>query len=561
MREFSRILLSIFFSIIITGLFNTANLFAYDSSITIYYDKDIGPVNKHIFGSALEGWDHGLVGKKGAHPAPLLSNYGEGVWDPGSKKTVKEVIGLAKNAGLSSMRFTTTNFYKWKRAIGKNRTEFLFGVDEFMQAVVEIGAEPIFTIGYKLEDPQDAADLVEYLNAPDDGNHPWAARRAANGHPAPYGVKYFEIGNEVFNPNLNVTAEEYALKYLQYYESMKSVDPSVQIGVVLEYAPWYLKVLQIIQDRVDFGITHFYPGPPGIGASDEKLKAMEPSEIFSASLAVPVVTSEFDIQQTLKHLKHFAGKDVPLVITEHNGRFAQDDPVPYRHALGTALINAELLRIFMKPENKVLMANNHHFVDGYWGMIKVKGNIMKHDYRKPLLLIKRPIYLVYELYNKHFGDILLQNSVEGESYNIQGKTTAGRQMIDQLMSDIKGYLKKHLLNTEVQNDNLSNTVEPKVILPYLSVNTSKSSDGRTVHIMVINKNMHDSVNTTINIKGFSSHGAEAWVLNGPSVDATNEIKEDTVRISHKTININDTSFSYTFEPHSLTAIEITRTTE
>ena len=50
----------------------------------------------------------------------------------------------------------------------------------------------------------DAADLIEYLNAPADGDvtNPnggvdWAEVRAANGHPKPYGVTRFEIGNEI----------------------------------------------------------------------------------------------------------------------------------------------------------------------------------------------------------------------------------------------------------------------------------------------------------------------------------------------------------------------------
>ena len=50
----------------------------------------------------------------------------------------------------------------------------------------------------------DAADLIEYLNAPADGEvtNPnggvdWAEVRAANGHPEPYGVTRFEIGNEI----------------------------------------------------------------------------------------------------------------------------------------------------------------------------------------------------------------------------------------------------------------------------------------------------------------------------------------------------------------------------
>jgi alpha-N-arabinofuranosidase len=57
--------------------------------------------------------------------------------------------------------------------------------------------------GAAVGNAKDAADLVEYLNSPNDGSNPndgtdWAAVRAANGHPEPYNIKYFEIGNEMF---------------------------------------------------------------------------------------------------------------------------------------------------------------------------------------------------------------------------------------------------------------------------------------------------------------------------------------------------------------------------
>ncbi len=43
---------------------------------------------------------------------------------------------------------------------------------------------------------QSNADWVEYCNSPNDGAHPWAALRAANGHPQPYNIKIWNIGNE-----------------------------------------------------------------------------------------------------------------------------------------------------------------------------------------------------------------------------------------------------------------------------------------------------------------------------------------------------------------------------
>ncbi len=53
--------------------------------------------------------------------------------------------------------------------------------------------EPAFAINID-ETPEDVADMVEYLNGPETSR--WGKVRAQNGHPAPYHVKYIEIGNE-----------------------------------------------------------------------------------------------------------------------------------------------------------------------------------------------------------------------------------------------------------------------------------------------------------------------------------------------------------------------------
>jgi len=100
-------------------------------------------------------------------------------------------------------------------------------------------------------------------------------------------------------------------------------------------------------------------------------------------------------------------------------------------------------------------------------------------------------------------------------------------------------------------------------IPYLSVNASKDSDGKRVYLMVINKNLDDSVMATIELRNFEAKAkGDAWILNGPSVDATNEEDPDNVKITQTDFEIWNqktgpkNTFTYTFEPHSLTAIEI-----
>ena len=499
-----------------------------DAHITIYSDRPIGQINKKIFGNNFLGYDP-VTYEDWTAEYYGYSDYGADIWDVEHGRPVKEVVGLAKEAGISVARFPGgcgTHRYDWKNAIGKNREHFLYGIDEFLKTCEEIAAEAVITVSYFTGTEQDAADLVEYLISPDDGINPnggidWAKERAKNGHSLPYNnVKYFEIGNEVYHGDhrdiKGVSPEEYRKRYLKYYEAMKAVSPQIKIGVLL--CPihwknsWDEKVLKIVKDRVDFGIIHTYPQP----VWGKKPDYADPKQIFEVSLGASIFKDELNFQSALKLLEQESGKEIPLAITEYNGGFVQEKPTPYRHCLGTALLNAELLRIFMKPEHKILMANYWQFCNSYWGMIKSREDFMQHDYRYPINYIKRPNYYVFELYKNHFGSELIAVNVESGSYAVK-----------------------------------------EFSVPYLSVNASTNVDKSKIYLMVVNKNLGQHVTATIDLKDFnSSNIGEASILNGPSIDATNEKNPENVKVSYEKFKIDANPFQFTFAPHSFTAIEI-----
>ncbi|HLP76633.1 MAG TPA: alpha-L-arabinofuranosidase C-terminal domain-containing protein, partial [Candidatus Paceibacterota bacterium] len=88
---------------------------------------------------------------------------------------------------------------------GYNATHGL-GFHEYLQVCEDLGAEPLFCINIGMSHKetipmdrmgqwvQDALDALEYANGPT--NSVWGSLRAKNGHPAPFGLKYMEIGNE-----------------------------------------------------------------------------------------------------------------------------------------------------------------------------------------------------------------------------------------------------------------------------------------------------------------------------------------------------------------------------
>ena len=134
--------------------------------------------------------------------------------------------------------------YDWKWGIGpqENRERWAhwmwmdydqncFGTDEFIRFCREVNSEPIIVVSVKFERPaeeydqilQDALHWLRYCNAP--ATDEWGAKRAANGHPEPYNVKYWEIDNEMWEMGI----ERYEKCVRDFSAAMRKIDPSIKI--------------------------------------------------------------------------------------------------------------------------------------------------------------------------------------------------------------------------------------------------------------------------------------------------------------------------------------------
>lgn len=149
------------------------------------------------------------------------SSQGDGVWDARASEPVQTIIRRARRAGIQSLRYpggTVATMFDWKEAVGDSRGcqvdghgglgrgfpaakgARAYGPAEFMRVADAIGAKTQIMAPFVGESPRDAADWVEYMNSPvganPNGGRDWARVRAAEGHPAPYRVKRWEVGNE-----------------------------------------------------------------------------------------------------------------------------------------------------------------------------------------------------------------------------------------------------------------------------------------------------------------------------------------------------------------------------
>ena len=124
--------------------------------------------------------------------------------------------------------------YRWKKMIGPRdrRPPYTgswyphssngWGIFDFLNFCEAAGMLGIFDLNMG-ETPQDMADFVEYLNEPQESH--WGKKRAADGHPRPYRLKYVELGNEEH------IDENYWRLFKPMAEAMWAKDPNIILVV------------------------------------------------------------------------------------------------------------------------------------------------------------------------------------------------------------------------------------------------------------------------------------------------------------------------------------------
>lgn len=141
------------------------------------------------------------------------------------------------------------NRFQWKNTIGNienrpghtnlwgYRTSDGMGYHEFLQFSEDLGAAPLYVVNigvahndFQLYSDvnayiQDALDALEYANG--DVTTTYGAMRAANGHSAPFNIKFIEIGNENNQPS-GTSSDHYYDRYIQFYNAIKAKYPTIQ---------------------------------------------------------------------------------------------------------------------------------------------------------------------------------------------------------------------------------------------------------------------------------------------------------------------------------------------
>jgi alpha-N-arabinofuranosidase len=467
-------------------------------------DRRIGQIDRNIYGSFIEELGRCIYG---------------GVYDPGSPLSDgdgyrKDVMRAIEDLHVTVLRWPGGNFasgYNWKDGIGpkdkrprrwdtawQETDPNQFGTDEFLRYCEKLHVEPYITVNMGTGTMQEAADWVEYCNATTDTY--WANERRKNGHPEPYNVKFWGLGNEVYGSWQagHKDANQYAADALEFAKMMRWVDPTIKLVAVCDNSvDWNVPVLEKLVEIIDYASVHHY------GGSLDTAKEVQDAYFFERQLQA------MDGLMTAVMARSRKREPVAIAADEWNiwfrSWFKRGDPhkLEETYNLRDALWVASSLNIFHRMCRSVKLANLAQLVN-------VIAPIMTNETG----LVLQPTYFPFQLYAEHSGNVALDAFVRSDTFPKM----------------------------------------PKV--PYIDVSATTDDNNRKLTLAIVNRHPTADIAVDIEIEGFRPRASGVmYEVNGPSLDATNTFDSPhNVKTESNRFSGAGAKFRHNCPAHSLQAL-------
>jgi hypothetical protein len=309
-------------------------------------------------------------------PYMLGSNHGPWIAVP------VEMLEDAYSSGVTMLRFPAG---EW----GDRNDVKSYHIEAFMDLCEQMGADVNFTVRLLDSTPEEAAEMVRYVNIEQD-----------------YDVRYWTIGNEptLFEDYIGegYDTARFNSEWRAFAEAMKDVDSSIlllgpevhQFNSETNRNPkdsagldWMMEFLEANGYLVDVVSFHRYPFPQEAGTNATIEDLRQDASEWTRTL------------EYLRGLIHeITGRDIPIAITEFNSHYTKSiggEGTPESHY--NAIWLADILGRMM--EQNVIIANHWMLTSsggyGGWGLVG-RGEL-------------RPSYYVYQLYSQ-FGETMVYAS-------------------------------------------------------------------------------------------------------------------------------------------------------
>jgi len=472
------------------------------------------------FGSAHGRIDRNIYGHFAEHLGACI--YG-GMWvgdDPkfanerGWRTDVRDLVRALQPPIIRWPGGCFSEFYHWEDGLGPRekrplRFDWLWkkpepnsvGTHEFMDFCRQVGAEPLVVVNVRTGTPEEAAAWVRYCNDPP--ATPAGRRRAANGHPKPFRVHYWGIGNESWDTGIETSAH----KFVEFAQAMRQADPGIKLVAVGSHpgmeeggAAWNRRMLEVAGGDLDYLAPHHYAGFAGRNPED-------PGDYYANLATARDFASTLERAATVMD-EVLADPEAGIAFDEWGIWIHSEQGIQHSYDLSDGLVAAMTFHAMQRLSGRVKMA--------CWAqLVNVLGMIQADDRGAWVT----PVYLAFQMYGTLCGDQAAASTVECETFDVPAAKRPG-------FTGIR----------------------------YLDVSATRASDGSRGVLAVVNQHREAAIETELDLAGLPGEArVTAYEMNGPAPFAGNS-REQPHAVKIATRVLDAPPATYTFPAHSVTVL-------
>lgn len=437
-------------------------------------------------------------------------------WDP-------DVIRFVKKSKITMLRFPGGNFvsgYHWKDGAGPVDKRPMsrnpawggdepnhVGTDDWLAFCALTGCEPLICINAGNGTPEEAAQWVEYCNGGSDTEY--GRLRAQNGHPLPYNVKYWEVGNELWGDWQigHCNKEEYAKRYTAFHDAMKAVDPSIMlIANGHEWLPWNEPVLKENPKTVRSLSIHTLIGNAIPDGTD-------PGTVYNSLMAY-TNWYEGHLRAMGKQMTDVGIDDPKIAITELQ-IFTNKGGWPANWNQAEVIFYAGILNSSIRTGDLVEIITHSALVNHGGGLSKWRQ-----------VVCEQPVFLARKMYATQPGRWPVRLNITSPTFDV-GELPG--------MPAVKD-------------------------TPYLDAVAFLDDSGDELTLLVTNRHPSDAIKAEITLNGFAPRSTVTVQKLAPKnyLDANSPGAPDVVKVKSSVARTKTEGMTYSFPKHSLTRLRFRR---
>ncbi|CAN5534002.1 alpha-L-arabinofuranosidase C-terminal domain-containing protein [soil metagenome] len=472
--------------VILAGL-NLACYAQSTATLSISNDSKL-TISKHIYGQFAEHLGHGIYG---------------GFWVDKSLPVAKQdrirldVVAALKKIKIPNLRWPGGCFadeYHWRDGIGPSAQrprmvntnwggiteDNSFGTHEFLALCKLLGCEPYIAGNIGSGTVDEMSKWIEYLNS--NSGSSVVEMRKKNGHPEPYKVSMWGVGNEAWGCGGNMTPEFYVDQFKRYASFAKDY-PGIKLkkiasGANSEDYHWTEVCMKNIPLWMMWGTAlHYYTIPTGNWSHKGSATQFSEAEYFNTMVNC-LKMEELVTKHSAIMDKYDPEKKVALVVDEW-GVWTDVEPntnpgfLYQQNSLRDALIAATTLNIFNNHCERVKAAALAQTVN-------VLQSLILTDKEKMLLT---PTYHIFDMYKVHQDAKYLPVKFHSPDYEV------GERKI-----------------------------------PALNVSASQDAAGK-VHLSLVNLDLHNTVTLTTSLKDIQWTAVTGQILTSANITDVNTFQQ------------------------------------